>query len=110
MSGATTRYPRSRKCVSCGNQSVLLWPKLWRNTIGAPAPHIRMTPALAWAMVKAMRHLWFQFVVATPRLGPRLLSRGAQRLPTWILRFFEVQPIPDDDVAAYLAEHTGALA
>ena len=71
--------------------------------IAAPPPYIRMTRTLAWAMVKAMRHLWFQLVVATPGLGPRLLSRGAQRLPTWILRFFEVQRIPDDDVAAYLA-------
>jgi pimeloyl-ACP methyl ester carboxylesterase len=67
-----------------------------------PPPHIRMSAALPWAMVKAMRHLWFQFAVADPALR-RLLAGGQQRLATWILRHFEVQPIPDEDVAAYLA-------
>jgi hypothetical protein len=54
-------------------------------------------------MVKAMRHLWFQYALAAPGLGPRLLAGGQQRLATWILRFFELRPIPDEDVAAYLA-------
>lgn len=71
--------------------------------IAVPAPYIRMTPALAWGMAKAMPHLWFQYAVAMPGLGPRLLSGGAQRLPSWMLRSFEGRPIPDDDVAAYLA-------
>jgi pimeloyl-ACP methyl ester carboxylesterase len=70
--------------------------------IAVPPPYIRISPALLWAMVKAMRHLWFQYAVA-PGIGPRLLAGGQQRLATWILRFFEVQPIPDEDVAAYLA-------
>ena len=71
--------------------------------IAVPPPYIRIGPALLWAMVKAMRHLWFPYAVAAPGIGPRLLAGGQQRLATWILRFFEVQPIPDEDVAAYLA-------
>jgi pimeloyl-ACP methyl ester carboxylesterase len=71
--------------------------------IAVPPPYIRMSPALLRPMVKAMPHLWFQYAVAAPGIGPRLLAGGRQRLATWILRTFEVQPIPDEDVAAYLA-------
>ncbi|WP_247826760.1 alpha/beta fold hydrolase [Arthrobacter antioxidans] len=71
--------------------------------IAVPAPYIRMTPTLAGAMMRAMPHLWFQWVIATPGLGPRLLSRGRQRLAYWLLRSFEVQPMRDDDVEAYVA-------
>jgi len=71
--------------------------------IAVPAPYIRMTPKLAGAMMRAMPHLWFQWVIATPGLGPRLLSRGRQRLAYWLLRSFEVQAIADDDVEAYVA-------
>jgi pimeloyl-ACP methyl ester carboxylesterase len=71
--------------------------------IAVPPPYIRMSPPLLWAMPKAMRYLWFQYALAAPGLGPRLLAGGQQRLATWILRFFEVRPIPDEDVAAYLA-------
>jgi pimeloyl-ACP methyl ester carboxylesterase len=70
--------------------------------IAVPAPYIRMTPKLVGAMMRAMPHLWFQWVIATPGLGPRLLSRGRQRLAHWLLRSFEVTPIDDDDVAAYV--------
>lgn len=71
--------------------------------IAVPAPYIRMTPKLAGAMMRAMPHLWFQWVIATPGLGPRLLSQGRQRLAYWLLRSFEVQPMRDDDVEAYVA-------
>lgn len=71
--------------------------------IAVPAPYIRMTPKLARAMVRAMPHLWFQWAIATPGLGPWLLSRGRQRLAYWLLRSFEVQPMRDDDVEAYVA-------
>ncbi|MBD3942761.1 alpha/beta hydrolase [Microbacterium sp. NEAU-LLC] len=71
--------------------------------IAAPAPYLELNRELAGALVKAMKDLWFQVVVATPVLGPRLLSRGKQRLTRWILRHFEVQPMRDDDVEAYLA-------
>ena len=45
-----------------------------------------MTPKLASAMVRAMPHLWFQWVIAMPGLGPWLLSRGRQRLASWLLQ------------------------
>lgn len=70
--------------------------------IAVPAPYIRMSPALMAAMMKAMPHLWFQWVIATPGLGPSLLSGGRQRLAHWLLRSFEVQPMDDDDVASYV--------
>lgn len=71
--------------------------------IAAPPPHLQVTPQLIIAMVKAMRILWFQFVVGMPWLGPRMLSRGDQRLPRWILRLTEVRPKSPADVDAYLA-------
>jgi len=71
--------------------------------ISVPAPYIRMTPRLAGAMMRAMPHLWFQWVIAMPGLGPRLLSRGRQRLAYWLLRSFEVRPMHDGDVEAYVS-------
>jgi pimeloyl-ACP methyl ester carboxylesterase len=71
--------------------------------MAVPAPYIRMTRKLAGAMMRAMPHLWFQWVIATPGLGPRLLSRGRQRLAYWLLRSFEVQPMRKDDVETYVA-------
>lgn len=71
--------------------------------IAAPPPHIKVTPALLGAMAKAMRILWFQFAVAAPWIGPRLLSRGDQRFARWILGLTEVRPKPADDIDAYLA-------
>jgi pimeloyl-ACP methyl ester carboxylesterase len=70
--------------------------------IAVPAPYLLMNPAILWGLVKAMKDLWFQFVVAMPWLGPRLLAGGKQRLATYILRHFEVEPMEDDDVEAYL--------
>lgn len=71
--------------------------------IAVPAPYIRMTPKLAGAMARAMPHLWFQWVIATPGLGPRMLSRGRQRLAHWLLRSAQVNPMRNDDVEAYVA-------
>lgn len=70
--------------------------------VAVPAPYFRMSPALAWGMAKAMPHLWFQWVIATPGLGPRLLSGGQQRLAHWLLRGFETRPMDDADVVAYV--------
>lgn len=70
--------------------------------VAVPAPYIRMTPKLAGAMMRAMPHLWFQWVIATPGLGPRMLSGGRQRLAHWLLRSFETRPMNDADVAAYV--------
>lgn len=71
--------------------------------IAVPAPYIRMSRQLMGAMVKAMPHLWFQWVIATPGLGPKLLSGGRQRLARWLLRGFEHRPMDADDVDAYVA-------
>lgn len=70
--------------------------------VAVPAPYLRMTPALWAGMMKAMPHLWFQWVIATPGVGPRLLSGGRQRLARWLLRGFERRPMNDADVDAYV--------
>ncbi len=71
--------------------------------IAVPAPYIRMSPALMGAMMKAMPHLWFQWAIATPGLGPRLLSGGRQRLAHWLLSAFESKPMDAGDVEAHVA-------
>ncbi|SFS17352.1 Pimeloyl-ACP methyl ester carboxylesterase [Microbacterium sp. cf046] len=70
--------------------------------VAVPPPYLRMTPALMAGMMKAMPHLWFQWAIATPGLGPALLSRGRQRLARWLLRGFERRPMNGTDVAAYV--------
>jgi pimeloyl-ACP methyl ester carboxylesterase len=71
--------------------------------IAVPPVHIKVTGELLRAFGRAMGSLWFQYVLAMPGIGPRALSSGAQRLPRWLLRSFEVEPIDDADVEAYLA-------
>ncbi|WP_243073855.1 alpha/beta fold hydrolase [Microbacterium sp. SS28] len=70
--------------------------------IAVPAPYFRMNRALVVGLLRAFPHLWFQWVTATPGLGPRLLSRGRQRLTRHILRVSEIRPKRDEDAAAYL--------
>lgn len=70
--------------------------------VAVPPPHLRMSRALLAGLARAMPHLWFQWVIATPVIGPRLLSRGRQRLAHWLLSGFETRPMRDDDVAAYV--------
>ena len=70
--------------------------------IAVPAPYFRMSRALMAGLIKAMPHLWFQWVIATPGLGPALLSKGRQRLAHWLFRGFEIRPMNDADVAAYV--------
>ncbi|MDQ7880218.1 alpha/beta fold hydrolase [Microbacterium sp. QXD-8] len=70
--------------------------------VAVPAPYLRMTPALMVGMMRAMPHLWFQWVIATPGLGPRLLSRGRQRLARWLIHGFEHRPMAESDVDAYV--------
>jgi pimeloyl-ACP methyl ester carboxylesterase len=70
--------------------------------IAVPAPYFRMSRALMAGLLKAMPHLWFQWAIATPGLGPALLSKGRQRLAHWLLRGFEFRPMNDADVAAYV--------
>ncbi|MCU0298596.1 MAG: alpha/beta hydrolase [Candidatus Nanopelagicales bacterium] len=68
--------------------------------LAVPPPYVRPHPA----MVRSMRYLWFQYGLATPVLGPRLLAGGSQRLPRWLFRTFTARPdsISAEDAAAYL--------
>lgn len=70
--------------------------------IAVPAPYLRMNRGLAAGLMKALPHLWFQWAVATPGLGPALLSRGRQRLAHYILHAFQVRPKAGADEAAYV--------
>ena len=70
--------------------------------IAVPAPYLRMNRGLALGLMKALPHLWFQWAVATPGLGPALLSRGRQRLAHYILHAFQVRPKAGVDEAAYV--------
>ncbi len=68
-------------------------------SIAIPHPYIRFTPKA----VPAFRHLWFQYVVATPGLGPRLLRSGRQRFVRRIIRGFSSPRTTwsDDDLNVY---------
>lgn len=68
--------------------------------LAVPPPYLRLDPA----MVRSVRYLWFQYALATPGIGPRLLSGGGQRLPRWLFRTFTARPdsIPPEDLDAYL--------
>jgi len=52
--------------------------------LGTPHPHIRFDPRL----LTMMWRLWFQVVIATPGLGPRLLGHRDQRLPRHLLHAY----------------------
>ena len=52
--------------------------------VAIPHPYIRFDIRA----LPAFRHLWFQYVVATPGLGPGLLRSGRQRLLRRIIRGF----------------------
>lgn len=69
--------------------------------LAIPPPYLRLHPA----MLGSVRYLWFQYAVAMPWLGPRLLSHGHQWLPHWLLRTFVAKrdSMPAADVKAYLA-------
>lgn len=55
-------------------------------------------------MIPLMRHLWFQPVIATPGLGPRLLGRGDQQLVRFLLRGVRAGPdtFTENDVDQFL--------
>ena len=50
-------------------------------SLATPHPWIRFRPA----MLRGAWRLWFQPVIATPGVGPRLLARGDQRLARYLL-------------------------
>lgn len=67
--------------------------------VAIPHPFIRFDIRA----LPAFRHLWFQYVVATPGVGPRLLSRGRQRLLRRIIGGFSSKSTTwtDDDLDVY---------
>lgn len=67
--------------------------------LSVPPPYLRMS----WSMLGSGRYLWFQYALAMPGLGPRLLSGGGQRLPRWLLRAFSLHGIDPGDQDRYLA-------
>ena len=79
--------------------------------IAVPPPFIRFHLRL----IPVMRYLWFQYALAVPGLGPRLLGSGTQRLPR--LAFLRSSSHPEawttkqvDAYTAQLREHHRAHA
>lgn len=70
--------------------------------LSVPPLYLRMTPS----MLGVTRHLWFQYALAVPGLGARLLSRGRQRLPRWLFTTFASSGggVRPEDVEEYLAD------
>ncbi len=70
-------------------------------SIAIPHPYIRFTPKA----IPAFRHLWFQYVVATPGLGPKLLRSGRQRFVRRIIRGFSSEQTvwANEDLEVYAA-------
>jgi pimeloyl-ACP methyl ester carboxylesterase len=69
--------------------------------LSVPPLYLKVTPS----MLGSVRYLWFQYALAVPGLGPRLLSGGRQRLPRWLFSSFEENGgVPDADVEEYLAD------
>ncbi|MBG6135410.1 alpha/beta fold hydrolase [Longispora fulva] len=69
--------------------------------LGGPHPYVRFNVRLLSVMPK----LWFQWVIATPGLGPRLLGRGRQRLARHLLTGYAATPdaFTEADIALFLA-------
>jgi len=70
-------------------------------SLATPHPYIRFTPRL----LTVMWRLWFQLVIITPGLGPRLLSRGRQRFTRHLLRGYAhaADAWTEADIEAFLA-------
>jgi pimeloyl-ACP methyl ester carboxylesterase len=69
--------------------------------LAIPHPFIRFDVRA----LPAFRHLWFQYVVAAPGVGPRLLSAGHQRFLRRIIRGFSSPQTTwiDDDLDVFAA-------
>ncbi|MCR2762516.1 epoxide hydrolase 1 [Microbacterium sp. zg.B48] len=79
--------------------------------LAVPPLYLRMTGS----MLGSAKHLWFQYALATPGLGPRLLSGGGQRLPRWLFSAFAgpaggVQAVDVEDYLAALRDPDRAWA
>ncbi len=69
--------------------------------LSVPPMYLRVTPS----MMGSVRYLWFQYALAVPGLGARLLKGGRQRLPRWLFSTFaHAGGVPEDDIRAYLAD------
>jgi pimeloyl-ACP methyl ester carboxylesterase len=53
-------------------------------SLAIPHPFVRFDPRL----LAAVPRLWFQYAIATPILGPRLLSKGRQPLARYLLESY----------------------
>ncbi|MFB8386938.1 alpha/beta fold hydrolase [Microbacterium sp. NPDC055910] len=69
--------------------------------MSVPPMYLRMTGS----MVGSMKYLWFQYALAVPGLGARLLRGGRQRLPRWLFATFAHRGgVSAADIDAYLAD------
>lgn len=66
--------------------------------LATPHPWIRFSPKL----MPGLWRLWFQPVIATPGLGPRLLSRGRQPLARYLLEQHVAGPWSEPDLELFL--------
>ena len=57
-------------------------------SLAIPHPFVRFHPQL----LPAVARLWFQFAIATPVIGPVLLSRGSQPLARYLLKSYTSDP------------------
>lgn len=70
--------------------------------LGVPPPFIRFNRHL----LPAMWHLWFQQALATPGLGPRLMSEERQRLPRYLFSHFafDATSWSEQTISSYIAQ------
>lgn len=69
--------------------------------LSVPHPYSRFRAGL----VSTLPHAWYQIAVVLPLVGPRLLSKGRQRLPRHLFRHFATDPTiwSDEDLELFLA-------
>lgn len=70
-------------------------------SLAIPHPFVRFDPRL----LAAVPRLWFQYAIATPLLGPQLLSRGRQPLARYLLHSYTSDPSAwsDQDIELFVA-------
>ena len=86
-----------------GYQLCLSHPERVRSfvSLSVPHPYMSFNPSF----LRALRNVWYQLAIITPILGPRLLSRGRQPLPRYLLRNFVSNPeaFSEADIELFLA-------
>jgi pimeloyl-ACP methyl ester carboxylesterase len=70
-------------------------------SLAIPHPYVRFDARL----LAVLPRLWFQFAIATPALGPRLLSKGRQPLARYLLEHYTSDrgSFTPQDVALFMA-------